>query len=636
VALFTVKPSRGTVAFFALLGAGLVARYAMNRRDESVVARDAPVTHATRRLLRCVLGRDAERMLWPRPPGDDPRPWANAINARLRLMVASDQGDGWPGRCSPIAQRLTVRLAGAQFTAAYSAALEAQRAIAEMSASSMGAITAAENGRLGVALATISLEVIKANVGTESGWTSALAYESADLVAPNVRDVPLGVSLPPSADGVTLAAPEWVLFQDANDRRAHSLLFRDRAAPADAVIGPGAPLRVGNNSTATLLATDDADALLPLESARPIPVELPLAARRGEHPIESWQSVKSANHRWFAYVSRGRLHVWSTPVVGATAWVERVPPSLQDVPVAGVALVAEPEPAEASATQPTPALPAPIDPAAPAAARDEWPIGLTAYVLRHGARGVSVERWSFAKPTDESAVAPANNPANAAARATPVAAREPVRRAVLESESRSSLRPRVLSCVSGTSAHFAVASDDSYAFYHIVNGASHSGDVPVARVGALSGGRFELSCDEQRSLLLVDALGRAGSMLVYQGEREPQILPVPLAALNVQRNVDAAALVPGAVLAFVRTPGSVRVLRSADASSWQGGALLAQLLPPVAPTPEHPEDPGSPGYSLVIGAVSTYRDRVAALGVGRGSRVRAVRYFSSDGGLTWH
>lgn len=639
----TVKPSRGTVVFFALLGAALVARYVAKQRDERVVSRDAPVTHTTRRLLRCVLGRGIERSLWPRPEGDDVRPWANTINTRLRLMVTRPQSDGWPQRCLPVAQRLTSRLAGSQFTAAYSAAHEAQRLLQDLGASSNSAVATAENGRLGIALATLSLEVIKASVGTEAGWMSAIANEPSDLASAELPNLPQGQTLPPSIDGATLAAPEWILFQDVNDRRAHSLLFRERGAPTDAVIGPGAPLRVSQaNASATLLATDEADALLPLDTARPVPIALPLAARTGEHTIESWQHSKSANHHWFAYVSRGRAHIFSTPLVGATAWTERVSPALRDAPVAAIALVPE-----ASAQPTTQSLTNIVDdsvlrvPAQPAQS-EEVPAAMSAYVLRHGARGMSVERWHFTLPVEESAAqAPATangntNPANTATNANAALARDAVSRTMIENEGRSLQRPRAIACVSGSTVHFAVASDESYSFYRIANGASRSGDIPVARVGAMSGGRFELTCDERRSLLLVDAMGRPGAMLVYEGDREPQMLPVPLPTLTVQRSVDAAALVPGAILAFVRTPGAVRVFRSTDSTSWQSGALLAQLHPPVAPVPERPDLPSSPGYSLTISAVATYRERVAALGVGRGSLLRAVRFFSTDGGITWN
>lgn len=627
----TVKPSRGTVLFFALLGLGLLTRYLLQRSEERTVARHAPVTHTTRRLLRCLLGRDIERALWPRPEGDDARPWAHTINARLRLLVTRPQRNGWPQRCEPIARRLVERIhADLQSPETYDTAIDVPRFIQLLGATHESAITTAENGRLGLALATVSIAVIKASVGTEAGWTSALAPEPTDLVDPDLPVIPHGQTLPPSVDGATLAAPEWVLYQDANDRRAHSLLFHERAAPTDTVLGPGAPLRVSPGTpSATLLATDEADALLPLDTSRPLPLALPLPVRNGAHTVDSWQHSKSANHRWFAYVSRGRAHIYSTPLVGATTWVDRLAPSLRDAPIAAIALV--PEETEQRPVQARTNMDiddAPV--AASSAQSDEVPAAMSAYVLRHGAHGLFVERWHFPAPSEQSTVRPSGDDANA------LLAPDPVQRTILASESRSLHRPRALACVSGSTVHFAVASDDSYAFYRIANRTSRSGDIPVARLGAMSGGRFELSCDEQRSLLLVDAVGHAGAMLVYDGEREPQVLRAPLPHLSVPHSVDAAALVPGAVLAFVRTPGSVRVFHSTDGSSWQGGTILAQLLPAVPPAPERPDLPGSPGYTLTVHAVSTYRERVGVLAVGRGSLVRVVRYFSSDGGITWN
>lgn len=632
----TVKPSRGTVIFFGLLAVGLFARYAMNRRDESIVARDAPLAHSTRRLLRCVIGRDAERMLWPRPSDDDTRPWAVKINAQLRATVTEPQDNSWPARCTPIAQRVAAKLATTpNATAAHSAAAEVVRHLETLSSSPTNAITIAENGRLGTALATLTIEVIKSTVGTESGWQSPLAHERTDLFPVRTARIPQGNTLPSRVDGATFAAPEWVLYQDVNDRRAHSLLFRERGGPSDAVLGAGSPLRVAHGATAALLATDEADALLPLEAVRSAPIPLPVAVRNGEHIIESWQYARSMGHRWFAYVARGRLHVWSTPANGAVSWVERVPNTLLDTPVAAVALVALPEPTETTpATQVADAGVAPEARPNTAAAPS---VGLYAYILRYAARGMSVERWSFARPAETTEPSEQGAQPTAVPRVeTQPAAREMVTRQVLLTERRPLARARVRACVAGSTAHFVAASDDDYAFFRVSADGAVTGDVPTARVGALSAGRFEFSCDEQRSLLLADAVGRSGAMLLFDGGRDPRLLGVPLPAIAVQRTIDAAALVPNGVLAFVRTPGSVRVFTTTDSNSWVGGALLALLEAPAAPPPDHPEYPATPGYALTLSAVSTFRDRVAVLGVGRGSTARAVRFFSTDGGRTWN
>jgi hypothetical protein len=535
-----------------------------------------------------------------------------------------------------MAQRVAQKVASSpQAQPAYMAAAEAFRLISDLSGPRENAITVAENGRLGTALATLALEVIKTTSGAEAGWNSALPYESADLFPVRTQPMPDGQPLPRAADGATFAAPEWVLYQDAADRRAHARLYRERGAPSDVVLGPGAPMRVSPGQNATLLATDEADSLLMLDVARPLPVALPAPVRTGEHVIESWQAVKSAGQLWFAYVEVGRLHVWSTPATGATSWIERVPPPLQDAPIGGVALVPVPEP-DANTTTTVTVERGPVD-------RDSFERGVTAYVLRHGARGFSLEQWALARPTEPLAPSqnapqnPTQNPTDpAAARALAPALHEPLRRTTLIAETRVLPRARVRACVSGNTAHFAVASDDQYAFYRAGSDGARSGEIAVARVGAVSGGRFELSCDDRRSLLFVDATGRPGTILLYEGEREPHVLPTPLPGLTVPRTTDAAALVQGGVLALVRTPGSIRAFVSTDAVTWRGGALLSQFEPAVAPSAENPDAVTSAGYTLTVSAVATYRERVALLGVGRGSLVRALRFWSNDGGFTWN
>ncbi len=654
VAIFTVKPSRGTILFFGLLALGLTVRYGYNRHEQNVVSRDAPLTHSARRLLRCVLGRDADQLLWPRAPNDDVRPWAQTLNSRLRSIVTEHYSATWPAQCVPMAQRVAERLSSSNIGGrSYALAAESLRLLNSMTTSRNGAIAVAENGRLGVSLASLSLELIKASTGSESGWNSGLAYEPMDLFPVRSAQVPLGNALPRGADVSTFAAPEWILYQDIADRRTHAMLFRPSGAPLDVVVGPGAPLRVPNNSGATLLASDDSDALLPLETSRPSPIALPPPVRSGLHHIQSWQSVKSNGHRWFAYTDEGRVHVWSVRE-GSSNWEERVPPQFQSIPVAAIALVGDQEAAGPAGTSPNPpantlanTLPGPLAVGAANAAQEA--VGLRAYVLRYVVHGLALERWDFAPPaTQPVAAVPANNTAVAAvptviAPGAPQTAlavigntQEPLRRTVLSGETQSLHRPRIRVCVSETRVHFAVIADETYAFYSADVNDVHTGSLAATRTGALAGGRAEFSCDRQRSLLLADLAGRPGALVQYDGAGEPKLLSVPLPELTLDRRVDGAALVSGGVLAIVRTPSSVRSFVTVDGFSWQGGALIAALEDPTVSPVDHPEIPANPGYSVIVNAVSSYRDRVAALALARGRSSRAIRFTSDDSGITWH
>jgi hypothetical protein len=639
MALFTVKPSRGTIAFFVLLGLGLTVRYGYNHREQAVVARDAPLTHSVRRLLRCVVGRDADQLLWPRPADDDTRVWAQRLNTRLRLAVTEHHSAQWPTRCVTMAQRVMDRL-GASTVAnrSYSHAAESLRLLNSMTSSRATAIAITENGRLGVSLAQLALETIKSSIGSESGWTSPLPFEPMDLHPLHLAQPALGTALPRGADVATFAAPEWILYQDIADRRTHAMLFGPNGSPQDVVVGAGAPLRVQNNGTSTLLASDDSDALLPLETRRPTPVQLPPAVRSGLHHIEGWQSVKSAGHRWFAYTDQGTAHVWSTPE-GSTRWEERIPVQFRDIPIAAIALVGEPETSAPEA-----------QPAAGAERNGAPPVGVRAYVLRHAVHGVAFERWDFAPPAPaalaHASAADAATPSSAELQNPPqltafsliASAQEPMRRTVLAAETVALHRPRARVCVSGTRAHFVVTADEAYAFFSASQYTARASSLLASRVGALSGGRVEFSCDGSRSLLLADVAGRPGALLQYDSDSdsEPRLMPIALPELTVERKVDAAALVPGGVVLLLRTPSSVRSFVSTDGHSWLGGTLLAALESPVISPPDHPEITASPGYTITINAMSTARNRVAALAVARGRSVRALRFTSEDGGLTWH
>lgn len=655
MALFTVKPSRGTIFFFGLLGVGLLARYGFNKREQTVVARDAPLAHSARRLLRCVIGRDSDQLLWPAPENDDVRPWALALNTRLRAVVTEHYGPSWPSQCVPMAQRVTARLSASNATArTYSLATESLRLLNSMTNSRNDAIAIAENGALGMSLASLARELIKTSTGSESGWNSPLPFESMDLHPLRVAQLPLGNALPRGADGAMFAAPEWVLYQDIADRRAHALLFRANTTPLDVVLGQGAPLRLpSTNSTATLLASDDSDALLPLETARPTPIALPPPVRSGAHQLQTWQSVKGGGHRWLAYTDDGHVHIWSARE-GSTTWEERVPAQFRDIPVAAIALVGEQSPDQTTGlgtTQPPNAaqlaVGALIDRRGPVngQADPSANIVLRAYVLRYIVHGLSLERWDISAPPEPTLITANNSgttPPNTAP--APVARNapditesfQPFHRTVLSSETQSLHRPRIRTCTSGTRAHYAVIADETYAFYSVDQNDVHTTTLTASRVGALTGGRIEFSCDERRSLLLVDVVGRPGALIQYDGHDEAQIINSALPEISVERRIDAAALVTGGVLVFLRTPSSIRAFVTTDGHHWQGGALLAALEAPVPARPEHPEIPANPGYSVVINAVAAYRDRVAALAVARGHSVRALRFSSDDGGITWH
>ncbi|MDP3276219.1 MAG: hypothetical protein Q8Q09_13550 [Deltaproteobacteria bacterium] len=614
MALLTVRPSRGTVAFFVLLGLGLTGRHLFAKREQSIVERDAPLAHGARRVLRCVVGQDADRLLWPRPAGDDSRLWAAVINRRLSLMVTqTQQTPGWPRNCVPIAQRLAQQLAGSsEGTRAYPHSVTALRFLTTLARSSDDAITVADNGSLGTALADMSIAILAASAGAEVAWTSQLPNEFNDLRSPVLTVTPVGQALPRTADGLTFAAPDWLLYQDATDRRAHALLFREQRV-TDVVLGPGAPLRVLAGRDATLFATDEADDLLTLDVARPQPVALPEPLRDGRFRIDQWQSVRSGESRWFAAISTGQMRLWSTPTATAQ-WVERSRPETHSEALAGIALLPLQSPPATPATRAA-------DPLA-SAPQTAAPEGVTAFVLRHGARGVFVEQWDHTLAPDPTAPS--------------VLLSQPVRRTTLLSETRPLVRPEVRSCVSGSTAHFVVLSDDWIVFYRVHNGRVDASDMPTQRVGARSTGRLDFSCSGSRALLLVDLVGRVGAMVLRdETSREPQLLPFPLPQLTATRSIDAAVLVHQGVLSIQRTPGSIRAFIYAR-DRWTGGSLLATQEPPTSPTAESPNTPQSPGYSLAIHAISAFGTRVAVLGLGQGRLVRAVRLASDDGGVTWH
>jgi hypothetical protein len=597
VALFTIKPNRGTVAFFVLLTLGLIARFVWGRHEQFLAQRDGPPAHTTRRLLRCVLGRDAQRLLSPRPADNSPAPWAEKITARLRhtITVQAHWDAHWPARCAPLAERLATRLSGSGETAhAAQLAQTVRGSLAAAAGDRLRALELVESGTLGTQLAALALEVIALSAGAESGWDSDLRYEPTDLHPLRLARPPEPVALPADADYATLALPDLVLYQSALDRRLHVVTFDARGlVRADRAIGRGAPVRGSAREGAVLVANDAGDAVfLPGgEPSQLVPVPPPLLD--GTERLGEWQVALTPGYLWLLSHDGDTLHLRTTPRSGEPRWSEVALPQAWAMQTVGGDLLA----AQGDAVD--------------------------VLALRRGVTDVGLERQRVtALPAGP--VAPADTARRAVRRTTPPAPPEalPVRWSVFSPFHRT--------CAAGATRYFLVASEyDGLSVVSVTRDGATRAELRYSEMGALAG-RYELTCNEQGALLFADFAGHPGTLVYFPaGATQPVMVAPPRFGYGV-RVVGGALTASHGIVALVSNHATLRAYQWPHVGgAWRGGALVADLVRPAPNTPDEE-------HTLEVFAVASDRDQVAVLAwVRDGARHYVARLASRDGGATW-
>lgn len=579
VALFTVKPSRWSVVFFAVLLLGFVLRYAHARHEQRLIETDGPPAHTTRRLLRCVLGRDAQRLLGPRSLAA----WSRTATERLQRLVTLHHSSTWPSRCVPIAERLATRLAPRP--EAHTAA-EHARQLALMLRNAAGdrrtAIEVIERGELGTALATVAFDVTALSDGAAENWINFLRESSTDLWPAEQVIPPHAATVADGVEYATLAMPDLVLYQSVADRRLHMVTFGPDERPrSDRAIGRGAPVRGPWREGALLVAADDGDSLfLPGgEPAQLVPLPAPL--REGREAADDWHVALTPSLLWLLTADAGTLRVRTTPRSGAVHWSEPFAPiGGPDVMVGGVLL---PDPSGGDAVR--------------------------VIAVRRGASGVSVEQYALSAPRATSAN-------------------------TLATPGDTSLAPQVLlrewpaydpwmtTCAAGRARYLLVRASDALSVVRVDGERALRRELSYSTAGTPRGRRLELGCDERGALLFVDLEMQAGALVHFDfGADEPVVLMPP--RLGNRARVLGGALAPeGAVVAFI-AGGTVRAFRTSDRGAhWEGGEIVA--------APREID-------AFELAAVGSLQNQIALLTLAHEQdRIFVGRLASRDGGRTFH
>jgi hypothetical protein len=567
VALLTVKPSRGTVVFFGLLVAGLLIRYGWGRHEEALAVRDSPPAHDARRLLRCTLGRAADRSLGARPGGDDRgQTWARTIAARLQRIVSSPGAEAQLGRCAPLAARLAPRLLGrAETQRAGQLALSAARTLQLAGADRLAAIESIERGDLPYQLAGLAYEISGLSDGALAGWTSPLPPESTDLWPIPAVGPPHGAVIGGNVEYATFAMPDLVLYQSVADRRLHAVTF-DAAerVRSDRAIGPGAPVRGAWRDGAVLVASDEGDAVF-LPGGEPAQlVPLPDAVRRGAERADDWQVAFTPAALWLLTNDDGALRVRTTPRAGAVRWSDPVATIGATDAMAGAVLAPEPGGQEA--------------------------VRVTA--LRRGAQGIWLEQYvvtasggapvgtsaragaSTAAPTAPAAAGSPSATATAAPTEAPGATYALSGPTVIARE-WPAYAPQVTTCSAGATRYVVLVSGSGISVVHVAGDRASRQDAPFAAVGVPAGGRFEVQCSDRGVLLDADMVGRPNTLVYFDNEASEAAVLLPPHFAPGTHVLGGALTANGTVVALVAGMSARTYYTTDRGLHWAGGDLVS-------------------------------------------------------------
>ncbi|MEZ4406895.1 MAG: hypothetical protein R3A52_10510 [Polyangiales bacterium] len=531
MALISVRPSRGSWAFFTLVTLAALGSRAWRRHEATVIRRDGPAAQAAQNLALCLLGPDVNALL----PDDAQEPvadeWTFRIGEWLRAASAARQPAGWPGRCVPLIDGLETRLRRTRTARPQTyAALSQLRSILER-VDGPGAELArvSDDNSLPSSLATALADVRSLSLGTQDRWQPVIPV-TGRWPAPRLPEKPrFHRSFPRGADRVVLASAgcagvALVARRDDPPARAR----RQRVARRGG--GPrGAPRRARARG---LLAGRDrrGPALVtPGPVARAIPLPTAVVPTRGDALAGYGWDVTRANGRAvFVGLDGGTLRAASAPLDGPVSWTPPVEVGHAESVLAAT-VSAEPEGPRVTTLRPR--------------ATD---LVLEAYRLRAGddpRQAMAVEDLG-------------------------------VHRMVAASDAREAL-----TCAAGPVRWIAVVGEPVTFFR--VEGASVTAmqgpDPSPTPARPLS-----LRCDGQRALLFARGEANAPASLLLASASPDgvsaanRIAPAPIWG---EARVWDLGLVDGAVLALVQDATTLRAWRWTEETPWAPAAFVASLTP---------------------------------------------------------
>lgn len=536
MALFVVRPSRGTWGFFVLVVVGVLAVRARSKHEAVVARRDEPTADLGQNLAVCLFGADAGWVLRE----DVPLPrlearWAFQIGEWFKVR-ATDAPTGWPRRCAPSLRELSSRLVATPgVTADVREAVEWLDAKLSQGATPrlefLAAVDAEQVGPRVARVLMASHEV--SDAARARWWSTPVDWNRYGAFGPVVT--PRWRVFPQASDRVVLGSPSAVFYRDAVRGTTHRLEAAARGY-IDVPVGVGVAWDAPPRGGALRAETDLGAALLTVASPSRV-VPLPDGFRESTWPASlAWDASLGATATLFLARDAGTVRVWAAPSDGPLHWSE---PAEVGPPESVLAAVMAPD------TSP--------DVAAPA-----WRVTL----VRPRVHELAVSQHVLRVTTD--------GPSPTIAVEGPVA-----------QTAVAGVHPQGAHTCAAGGARYIVLPEASRMTVIRVDGAEMLSTNLLVSWSA-AGADIHVRCDARRVLvgpLTGDGRGRPSLVGFPEGASPTHVeLDVPPTVLSRTAALHALTLVDDGVAAVVTHEGAARVYRWSQ-GRWAPGGFLATLRP---------------------------------------------------------
>lgn len=561
MALFKVRPSRGSWAFFVLITVAAITRRQWSRHEQQVIRRDGPAAESARALATCLFGANTAWLLRedfepnPNPtiqvkvsPADQRALWAARVGSWLRAQAAGAPSHEWPSRCVAPLDELDQRLqAASQRSRDLSQTIQnVRRALqgpapgrvpfarpGEDPVDRQTALLRVVDDRSGISLpaqlASLFSDVRDLSLGTRDRW-SPFPLRQEQFPMPPPAEVPRWRDVPAGHEQAVLASPTVYFYRSLFDGRTHRVDF-DRRSLSDTEVGSAVAWREAPRGGVLRASTEQGGALIPMEPTTRVVAlpDEPGVPRRGE--AFDWQAAAGPDGLAWLTRTQGTVRLRALRFDEPGRWSDAVtlgaPESQMGAVVAPVALDAT-----------------------------RWRVTL----LRPRAVDVAVEQHVVAVTPGGLTV-------------TPGPRREPVVFVSVQG---------MLTCGAEGVRYVALLGERAIAVLRVEGEQLRSAQDTVA---AEWGAEPTLRCDAGRALLVADppTMGAAAVVVTFPVGRDPVVETVPPLPYDVGApRMREVLLVDDGLVAVAAHMLALRAWRRPlQATRWEPGGYLGSLTPGI-------------------------------------------------------
>lgn len=324
MALFIVRPSRGSWIFFGLVALSALAARGYEHHERTVDRRDGPLAATAIELGRCVLG-DVETITAERTAPDALAIWTHRTADRLRVLASAPQDGGWPNQCALIADRLAMRLSS---QAGHSArTIELAHTVAyqlqNVGHDGTSLVNLADNDAFAEQLAALFMQVRTLSDRATEHWDRLPVPAAAtDLAHPTVLDFERFRPVAPGWERMQIVGPDAVYFYARGSATTVRASFTNREFSGVAL---GVPVLDGWHGEALRVENNDGPMFVTPRGLEPARVTaFPTAMAHGSERFDAWEVASTSTTQALLSTDLGTVRLRTSPIEGALVWTPPV------------------------------------------------------------------------------------------------------------------------------------------------------------------------------------------------------------------------------------------------------------------------------------------------------------------------